>query len=161
MSEKKKPTGFKDLGVEELRRSAVEDFAVAVSDTDNKKIVLAAIEDSGIQWKDYVAQHPEVAPEPPANVVKSGGSSPESLSVDAAEAPVDGDVIVAQPPVAKPTDKFLIKMVRDNPLFETRGYRFTSEHPYNLVAPDDAEYILSREEGFRQAFPSELEEFYS
>lgn len=155
----KKPTGFKDLSVAELRRSAVEDFAVDVSDVDNKQVVIAALAESGVQWKDYVAQHPEVAPDD--NVVKSGGVDSSVLSVEEpADEPV-GDVIVAQPVSAKPTDKFLIKMTRNNPLYETRGYRFTQEHPYNLVSPEDAEFILSREDGFRQAFPSELEEFYS
>lgn len=158
MSEKKKPQAFKDLPVEELRRSAVEDFAVPVADTDSAKVVVAALTESGVKWQDYVAQHPEVAPEP--NVIKAGPSSPESLSVESA-VEVEGDVIVATKPVAKATDKFLIKMTRSNPLYETRGYRFTQEHPYALVNPDDAEFILSNEDGFRQAWPSELEEFYS
>lgn len=152
-----KPAGFKDLGVEELRRSAVEDFAVDVSPDDNGDVVLAALSEAGVKWSDYVDQHPEVAPKKErGNVIKAAPVSKKALTVEEEE----GDIIVATRPVSKPSDKFLIKMTRENPLFETRGHRFTQEHPYALVSPEDAQYILSQEDGFRQAFPNELEEFY-
>lgn len=153
----KNPNKFRDLSVGELRRSAVEDFAVDVNEDDNKDSVLAALTESGVKWSDYVAQHPEVAER--SEVVTSAdvaGDVSESLSVEAEPVVVR----TAERPSYKPNEKLLIKMVRENPLYETRGYRFTQQHPYALVTPEDADYILTREEGFRQAVPSELQEYY-
>ena len=148
-----KPTAFRDLDVKELRRSAIEDFAVAVSDRDSKDAVLAALTESGVKWADYVAQHPEVAPdkEESAKVVE------EVVE----EKPVKENVRVAEAPVMNQGDKFLIKMTRDNPLYEVRGHRFTTEHPYAIMSVEDAQYVLKHEDGFRQAFPDELAEYYS
>lgn len=155
---KNKPTSFEELDLVELRRSAVEDFAVDITEKDNQKVVLAALLESGVKWADYVAQHPEVAAvvEAPANVVTAPNVPGES-TVEPVE---QGEIIVAQPVQPKAADQFLIKMTRDNPLFVTRGYKFTKEHPYALVKAKDVEYILQHEDGFRQAFPSELAEFY-
>lgn len=161
-----KPTKFKDLKPAELYRSAIEDFALPIdeADKDSKQVLLAAFAEGGVEWADYVKQHPEVAPES-APVVESEparggaitlGHQSDNLTVDDEPA----RVIVQETPVYNPKDKLLIKMIRENPLFEVRGYRFTSAHPYNLVNPVDADYILRHEDGFRQALPSELEEFY-
>lgn len=167
----KKPEKFEDLTAAELYRSALEDFAIPVEESDKtkKKVLLAAFAESGVHWADYVAQHPEVVPEPvvsepqvPRNVVTSEDVAPEVVSRVEEEkaADVEPNIIVAEPPRAKPQDVFLIKMTRDNVLFETRGHRFTQDHPYALVSPDDAEFILTQEDGFRQATPGELSEFY-
>lgn len=163
------PTSFKDLKVEELRRSAVEDFAVEVTDKDNKDSVIAALTESGVTWGDYVSQHPEVKPELPP-VESNRETEPDRGNVIGAKE-VNGEPVenaVPTPPKVRvqektftPEDQYLIKMVRENPLYETRGYRFTQKHPYALVSAADAEYILNNEEGFRQAFPKELEEYYS
>lgn len=155
-----KPTQFSDLGIKELRRSAVADFAVDIKPTDNKETVLAALAESGVAWSDYVDQHPEVAPEeapaPNPGVVTSASLKEEPV----VEAPAPR-IRVQESPVTNTTDTFLIKMTRENPLYETRGYRFTQAHPYALVSAKDAQYILSKEEGFRQAFPDELDEYYA
>lgn len=157
---------FKDLDVEELRRSAVEDFAVDVEPDANKKEILAAILETGITWADYVKQHPEVAQteEPNREQEQSRGNVVTSSDVTGStDEPVAAEPVavrVAEPVIKETADKYLIKMVRDNVLYETRGYRFTQEHPYALVNANDAQYILAKEDGFRQAFPDELEEFY-
>lgn len=162
-----KPTKFEDLKPTELYRSAIEDFAIDVeeSDKNKKSVLLAAFVESGVTWADYVAQHPEVAPDPepeaPKNVVTSSDVAPVEDAAVAAEKAEEPNIIVAQTPKANSNDVFLIRMVRDNVLFETRGHRFTQAHPYALVSPDDAEYILTQEDGFRQATPGELAEFYS
>lgn len=163
----KKPTSFHNLGVAELRRSAVEDFAVDIDPKDNKETVLAALEESGVTWKDYVAQHPEVAPEP--EVSPSGKQ--EHLTVPNNTGNSDGphirfdsegaNIIVAEEPVYKPQDKYLIKMTRENLVYESAGLRFTKEHPYALANADQADHILGKEDGFRQATPAELREYYS
>lgn len=161
------PTKFKDLGVKELRRTAVEDFAVPVEKTDNSDAVIAALAEAGVDWDAYVEMHPEVKPEPAApaepqfveretepsrgNVITS-----ESMQVQTAPEPV-----TAAPVVASGNQPWLIKMTRENVRYDTRGYSFTQEHPYALVKPEDVEYLLEVEDGFRQAYPSELSEFYA
>src|SRR5689334_2115726 len=58
------PTKFADLDQAELYRSAIEDFAIDVKKNDSKKALEAAFLESGVEWSDYAAQHPEVVPEP-------------------------------------------------------------------------------------------------
>lgn len=179
-----KPKSFADLDTKELYRSAIEDFAIPVDEADKgkRKVLLAAFVEDGVTFAQYAACHPEVVDEEAAaeavlsEQLKAGevitSNAPSHGSVDepvetgllsVPTAPVaepEVNVVVKQPLVVAPADKFLLKMVRENPLFETRGYKFTKEHPYALVAADDAQYILEYEDGFRQALPSELAEFY-
>jgi len=154
---KENPTSFNDLDLEELRRTAVEDFAVDIKATDNKKTVLAALVEDGVKWEQYATLRG-------LNTVKSNAPAPPPVGVF--EQPVVRDeeveIITAQPLDANPAvQKYLLKMERENVRYDVRGYKFTQEHPYALVSPEDAEYILTNEKGFRQAWPSELEEFYS
>lgn len=146
-----KPKSFNDLSATELRRSAVEDFAVDIEDANNKNEVIAALTESGVTWSQYVAQHPEVAPEP----------APEETHDVIPEDPEDFDVVVAEPEVKDKEKRYLLKMTRDNLVYETAGLRFTQEHPYALATADQADFIITKEDGFRQATPSELQEFYS
>lgn len=158
-----KPKSFDDLEKSELYRSAIEDFAVDVDEKDSAKVIKAALLESGVKWADYVKQHPEVVPEKKENVITTTSTPGTSKPVPVPEPdePVEeARVIVAEQPNAKPSDQYLIKMVRDNPQFNTRGYKFTQDHPYALVDARNAQWILANEEGFRQAFPNELSEFY-
>jgi hypothetical protein len=121
-----------------------------------------------------VAQHPEVAPdEPKPTVVTSNAPTHGVVGEDSVTVNTPGDdgevvgspqpvVHVAQPVVqaVTQTDKYLLKMTRENLVYQTRGYEFTQDHPYALVNATDAQWILENEEGFRQAFPAELTEFY-
>lgn len=54
----------------------------------------------------------------------------------------------------------LLKMERWNPTFQILGYKFTREHPFVLVKPDEANWIMAHEHGFRIATPEEAEAFY-
>lgn len=150
------PEKFEDLGVKELRRSALEDFAVAVDEKDNKATVLAALAESGVTWSMYVEQHPEVKPQA-EDVITSPNVPGESTRPPA---PKPGKVITAQKIEAAPEDQFLIKMERENVRYDTRGYTFTKDAPFALVRAKDADFILEKEEGFRMATPSELREYY-
>lgn len=152
------PTSFEDLKTAELYRSAVEDFALVVDEADKtkKKVLLAAFVEGGIEWADYVAQHPEVAPEP----LEAPTVDPTASVVVAPPVVNPADVVVASTPVFQPAATYLIKMERDNPLYQTRGYTFTQANPYALMSAADADYVLSKEDGFRQATPSELQEYY-
>lgn len=174
------PTSFNELKPTELYRAAIEDFALPVDEADkNKKtVLLAAFVEGGVTWDDYVAQHPEFAPAPAPNVVVAPPVDDGALRAESAQ-PVDpaqkwdnpaenareaavaaGRIVTAERPVYNPLDKLLIKMERDNPLFEIRGHKFTTKNPYALMSPADAEYAITQEDGFRQATPSELQEFY-
>lgn len=159
-----KPTSFEDLKPTELYRSAIEDFAIPVDEADKnkKKVLLAAFVEGGVSWADYVAQHPEVAPEPepvPAVVTTSDmGARTDALSV--AEPEEEVIIRVAEAPAPQVREKFLIRMVRDNLRFDVKGHSFTQEHPYALVSESTANHLLEKEDGFRMATPSELREYY-
>lgn len=163
------PTKFKDLGVKELRRSAVEDFAVPVEKDDNADAVIAALTEAGVDWDAYVDMHPEVKPEPVAPEVTSQFVERETepqrpgsvVTSESMQVQVGAEPVTAAPVVASGAAPWLIKMTRENIRFDTRGYTFTQEHPYALVQPEDVEYLLEVEDGFRQAYPSELSDFYS
>lgn len=151
------PTGFGDLDRDELYRTAVADFAVDVDKEANADVIRAALLESGVEWAQYVEMHPEVAPEPPVKETKAAKKAAAAKVV--APKPAKEEVVVQQPlPASQP---WLIKMVRENLLYETRGHRFTQEHPYALVDAEDAQFILDKEDGFRQAYPEELQEYYS
>lgn len=162
------PTKFKDLGVKELRRTAVEDFAVPVESNDNADTVIAALTEAGVDWDQYVEMHPEVKPEPAAveqTVVQTVERQPEpnrgNVITSESMKPVTAEPVVQEPVVASGNQPWLIKMTRENVRYDTRGYTFTQDHPYALVQPEDVEYLLEKEDGFRQAYPSELSDFYA
>jgi hypothetical protein len=66
----------------------------------------------------------------------------------------------AEPLVVEGPAPFLVKMERPNVRYTYGRYVWTQDHPYALVAPEDFERVLKHEPGFRQAYPSELQEFY-
>jgi len=154
---------FQKLDKEELIRTAENDFAVALSEDEkkSKKLVLAAMAESGVTFEKYLECNPEQrekfapveeAPETPQNVV---------TSADVTEGTDEVEIVTKEErPKLAAEQKWLVKMDRKNPLFEIAGHRFTSEHPYVLMSAEDAEVVL-REEGFRQAYPSEIQDYYS
>lgn len=149
-------TSFEDFSVEELRKIAVEQFAVDIMPKDNKKTVIKALTESGIFFDDYAVEKGWRLPEEPVATTQAPLPSPV-VPVEPQE-PVQ---IITQEPISQAANqKYLLKMERDNVAFEVAGYRFTKEHPYALVESAAADYILTKEKGFRMAFPSELEEFY-
>lgn len=156
------PKNFKDLGVDELFRSAIEDFALPVEEEDRGKrdVLLAAFMEGGVSFEDYLEQHPEFR-EP----VTSGPPVVELVEEEFIEGvtvvPEEQVVVrVAEPPKPTVKEKYLIKMVRENARFDVPGHSFTQNHPYALVDETTANYLLTKEEGFRQATPAELTEFY-
>lgn len=54
----------------------------------------------------------------------------------------------------------LVRMTRKNSTYEIRGYRFTQQHPYAMVADEDAEFMIRKIGGFRPATGREIKEFY-
>lgn len=158
---KDNPQGFADLDVKTLRRTAVEDFAVPVEANANKDTVLAALAEQNIGWDMYCKLMGWNAT-PAIPVITDEADEP----VDEAPATynVGGEEVIirtAAAPSPNVKEKFLVKMERKNPQYNTMGHKFTQDHPYALVDREVCDYLLEREKGFRLAFPNELEEFYS
>lgn len=153
------PEKFEDFRVAELRAIADEEFAVEVGEKASKAEVLAALVESGVTFDMYLGLHPELvqdAPEPePAT---SGVITAAQMQEPAA--PVETKIVVKEETPLHTKEEWLIKMDRANPLYEVRGHRFTQENPFALVTPEDAEFLLTKETGFRQATPSELQQYY-
>lgn len=150
---------FNKLSLEELVRTADEDFAFELTDDEkgSKKLALAAFTEAGLKFGDYLKANPDQAEK----------FAPQPAAV---ETPVEEGVVVttvetevvpvtAAVPDFQTEKPYLIKMLRDNPLYEVGRYRFTTDHPYVLVDAADAQRVLNNE-GFRQAFPDELAEYY-
>ena len=137
---------FEKLSKSELVRTAEEDFAVDVDRSWPKAKIIEELKNSGVDFAMYLEQNPDKAEEfseVPANVSNE-------------------PVVKTAPPVKEENEeKILIKMLRENPLYEIGRYRWTQKHPYALVSIKDAERILIKEDGFRQATPGELQEYYS
>lgn len=162
------PTKFEDYKVAELRDIAENEFAVDIEPNASEAAVLAALLESGVTFDQHLANHPEFAAVEDAKVEAaeensdSGVVTTEQMQEKPVEEeePVQTKIIVKEEVPLSSKEEWLIKMVRANPLYEVRGYRFTQENPFALVGPEDAEYLLTRETGFRQATPRELQEYY-
>jgi len=161
---KENPQSFSDLDVKTLRRTAVEDFAVPVAADANKQTVLAALAEQNIGWDMYCklmgwnlpAATPAAAPE-------VGDDADADEPVVQKTYNVGGEEVIirtAEAPTPNVQEKFLVKMERKNPQYNTRGHKFTQDHPYALVDREVCDYLLEKEDGFRMATPRELEEFY-
>jgi len=166
------PKGFEDIDPNILRTQALEDWAVDVKPTDSLKKVIAALEEGGVFWEDYAERYgynientldeadsvEPVLVEREVEVSKGGAVTVTDMQAD--DQPVQ--IITAQPPAVAPNQKYLVKMVppRENERYDVLRYTFTKKHPYALVDSQDVEYVLTHEPGFRQALPSEVQEFY-
>jgi len=166
MSETKIPEKFEDFKVGELRTIAEDEFAVEVGEKATKAEILAAMLESGVTFDQYLDLHPKlraVAEEKPQVVEAEETADPGVVtSAQMQEKPVEEEVriVVKEETPLHTREEWLIKMDRANPLYEVRGHRFTQENPYALVSPVDAEYLLTQLDGFRQATPNELQEYY-
>lgn len=142
---------FSNLNKEELLEVA-EYFVVDVEAEDpekgpTKKEIVAALGagDDPVTWEDY------------KEAKDNGAFAKEDDEESVAE---------VEKPKAKPvepvdTSNYLpIKFVGNNPTFEIVGYTFTKAHPYAVLPPEVAEYLITKVEGFRQALPSEIAEYY-
>jgi hypothetical protein len=127
---------FEEMNINELRDVARE-FGVDIEKIKTKTGIAGALATDGVTYEMYntisLAEKVELEPEvvEPKNEVKAG------------------------------VESLLVRMERENGIYETRGVTFTREHPYALVDVSTAQDIFDNEEGFRPATPRELQEFYS
>lgn len=130
---------FESLNKDVLLQVA-EDFAVDVKKTDNKGVIIAALVEDGVTWDMYKQAFPDPTEEEPKPVPEAAPAEPK--------------------PVVREVPKVLVKMERQNPRFEIRGYTFSKQHPFVPVTEEDANYIISHLDGFRIAMPQEAQDFY-
>lgn len=150
---------FDKLTHAELLRTANEDFAFELSDEEKKtkKLTLAAFAEADLKFSDYLKANPgevekyadELAEIAAKKGVKVTGNTRANVNKE--------DIVVDQG--SRASQPWLIKMTRENPLYEVGRYRFTETHPYVLVEANDVDKVIA-EGGFRQATPSELTEYY-
>jgi hypothetical protein len=95
-----------------------------------------------------------------------GIKSKDEIIAALKESGVDEEFLGIIKPVKPVTDAdrtIVIKMTRGNFSFNiatpTKTFTFTREHPFAVVSPDEADWILE-EEGFQIASPKEAREFY-
>lgn len=149
---KNTPTSFNDLKKEELV-TAAQHFGV--DDEGNVKTLKASLAADGVTWEMYAKAFGL------ADVSEVLSYEVEETEGVKGNVENDSEVVTADPhPKLAVEDKYLIKMTRANPYFEFGKYKFTQEHPYAIMPANDAQAILETEEGFRQAFPAELQEYY-
>lgn len=133
---------LKDMKVDQLRQVAAE-FGVDVEGIKSQKGILDNLLAEGVTQQHYDEVQAKVNPEPEPVVE---------------EVVVEPTVVVVEKPVNEV--KHLIKMERQNSLYQTNGITFTRENPFAVVGDTIARRILERETGFRLANPGEAEKFY-
>jgi hypothetical protein len=129
---------FDTLKVAELKQIA-EDFAVDIQGLGGKKDIIAALSEEGVTWAIYK----------------------KAKGIEEEEKEMNETLPKAAPKAVNKEDMVLVKMTRPNFSYETRGHRFTKEHPFVAMDKDTAQAIFDKEEGFVLATPTEVQEFYN
>jgi hypothetical protein len=155
---------LESLDKQTLYRTLVEDFAVDVKPTDSKKVLLAAAAEDGVSWEMYKKAYPDTEVEEEVINVEATPAVvvvPDPAGAVAEEVPAAPVIRTRTEEVnTSSQDMYLIKMERENPYYEFRGYKFTQDHPFAVMPAADADSILKNENGFSIATPSEANEYY-
>lgn len=167
---------FQSLKVDELKElAAFYGVEPKVADPEHgatKKELLAALAEDEVSKEDYdtfveakeagddktAEQKAEEAAAEEENPHDEEAPAEESVTD---ETPADESVVDEADEEDEDTEEMLIRMIRKNGTYETHGLRFTKDHPFKSVPVDVAEDILENEEGFRQARPSEVKDYYN
>jgi hypothetical protein len=134
---------FNELKVAELR-AAADMFAVDLDGKKTKPAIIKELDENGVTYDMYLKMIEPDAEESPVESTSEQDQEPES----APEEPKEEQNMV------------LVKMTRRNWSYQTRGYYFTRDHPFQLVAEDDADYLVEEDGGFQIASPKEAREYY-
>jgi hypothetical protein len=130
---------FTTLKIAELRQIA-EEFAVELPNSKNKAEIVAALAEEGVTWDVYQKTIKKI--------------EDEAIEIEEVLPKFD-------PKKELPEDTVLVKMTRANFSYETLGFTFTKEHPFVAVPSVKAEEIFEKEEGFRLATATEVQDFYA
>ena len=128
---------FDTLKVAELRVIA-EEFAVDTEGLKNKKDIIAALSEEGVNWNVY------------QNTIQAIEKDTEEI-----------EILPKFDPKAQPENTVLVRMTRDNMRYDIHGRTFTKDHPFVAMPEEDAQKIFDTEEGFRLATPKEVQDFYN
>lgn len=129
---------FETLKVSELKKIA-EDFGVELQDKKSKPDIIAALAEEGVTWSVY------------KKTLKDIEDNTEEIEV----------LPKFDPKKAQSEDMVLVKMTRANYRYDIQGFTFTKEHPFVAMDKDKAQQIFDKEEGFRLATPTEVQEYYN
>jgi len=132
---------FELMKLDELKTVA-DGFGVELGNAKTKKAILSALEEEGVTYDLY------------EKFFAAEKDEPEEY-VD------DIHVRVQQQQAQDSDDVILVKMDRQNGMYQTGGFTFTRDHPYVAMAPWQAQAIFDNETGFRPATPKEIQEYYS
>ena len=130
---------FTTLNIAELRQIA-EEFAVELPNSKNKAEIVAALAEEGVTWDVYQKTIKKI----------------EDEAVEIEEVLPKFD-----PKKEQPENTVLVKMTRANFRYDTLGFTFTKEHPFVAIPSEKAEEIFEKEEGFRLATATEVQDFYA
>lgn len=132
----------------------------------NPVLAAAAIAEEGVtfdMWKSLVAARAQaeadrLAAEEAAAFEKA---AEEAEDLEPVEDVIDTTVVAPKKKKGSKPNDVLVKMERQNPYYEVAGKTFTSEHPFVVMTPTEAQAIFDFEDGFRIATPREASEYYS
>lgn len=163
---------LEDFSKAELEKIA-EEFALDTEGlsedelrTEVAKLSTAEVELSFPQWADRLQEDDEEEDDEESALVTSE-STPKKGTAKKAAAKKTAAKKAATPAKAAtsktvvPDDRTLVKMTRNNPVYEVRGYRFTRQMPYVFVKNADVDFLIEVEGGFSVAKPSEVESFFA
>lgn len=131
---------FDTLKISELKKVA-EDFGVNIEELKSKNDILAALADEGVTWAVY------------KKTVKDIEDNAEDLAEEI--------LPKFDPKKEVSEDNVLVRMTRPNFRYDILGHTFTKEHPFVAMDKKQAQAIFDKEEGFRLANPTEVQEYYS
>jgi hypothetical protein len=134
---------FESLKINELRAVA-ENFGVDLESAKSKVAIIGILEEEGVTY-DLYERFAQVEKEDPLDMIEADYVAGDALKVLDA----DGQNTV------------LVKMDRQNGLYQTAGFTFTRDHPFVAMTENQAQFIFDTESGFRLATPKEIQEYYS
>ena len=131
---------FETLKLSELKKIA-EDFAVDIQSLKGKQDIIASLSEEGVTWSVY------------QQTMKKIEEESEDMAIEV--------LPKFDPKAEQSVDNVLVKMERANYRYDIQGFTFTKEHPYVAMHKNKAQSIFDKEEGFRLATPTEVQDFYS
>lgn len=150
-----------------------DEFVLEVEDTDDEDELRAAVAEvrqeeialSFPEFKDRLELETDEDDEEESALVTSDNTPKKGAAKKAAKkAPAKkaaAKTAEAKSKTVVPDDRTLLKMTRNNPVYEVRGYRFTRQMPYVFVKNEDVDFLIEVEGGFTVAKPSEVESFFA
>lgn len=122
-------------------QAACDQFGVETKKTFNKAQLIEALLGDGVE------------PSLVRGFTADNKDEEEEFELDVPAAPVEEE--------DDDEELVLVRMIRANNTYEIRGYTFKQAHPFVLVKPSDADYLVEKDGGFRVASPKEAKEYYS